>query len=69
MIGALRLESGYHPLYGDRNLEVIRPRVYLSDLHRALDITTQGFGREGIQAYAKVVEGLAGVEAAGPDST
>ena len=40
----LRLEFGYHPPSGDRNLEVIRPREYLSDLHRVLDISTQGFG-------------------------
>ena len=68
MTGAARLEFGYHPPSGDRKLEVIRSRGYLLDLHCGLDITTRGFGREGIQAYTKVVEGLAGFEAGGRES-
>jgi alkanesulfonate monooxygenase SsuD/methylene tetrahydromethanopterin reductase-like flavin-dependent oxidoreductase (luciferase family) len=38
------MEFGYHPPSGDRGFEVIRPREYLSDLHRALDIASQSFG-------------------------
>ena len=38
-----RIEFGYHPPSGDRGFEVIRPREYLSDLHRALDIAAQSF--------------------------
>jgi alkanesulfonate monooxygenase SsuD/methylene tetrahydromethanopterin reductase-like flavin-dependent oxidoreductase (luciferase family) len=38
-----RMEFGYHPPSGDRGFEIIRPREYLSDLHRALDIAAQSF--------------------------
>ena len=44
MTGGARLEFGYHPPSGDRNLEVINPGEYQSDLYRVLDIATQGFG-------------------------
>ena len=39
-----RMEFGYHPPSGDRGFEVIRPREYLSDMHRALDVAAQSFG-------------------------
>jgi alkanesulfonate monooxygenase SsuD/methylene tetrahydromethanopterin reductase-like flavin-dependent oxidoreductase (luciferase family) len=39
-----RMEFGYNPPTGDRNMELIRPREYLSDLHGALDVASQGFG-------------------------
>ena len=39
-----RMEFGYHPPSGERKLEVIRPREFVSDLHHALDIATQAFG-------------------------
>ena len=39
----LRLEFGYNPPPGDRGREQISPREYLSDLHRALDVASQGF--------------------------
>ena len=38
-----RMEFGYNPPTGVRGLEVIRPREYMSDLHRALDIASQSF--------------------------
>ena len=38
-----RIEFGYNPPAGERGREVIRPREYLSDLHRSLDVATQGF--------------------------
>ena len=38
-----RMEFGYNPPTGERNLEVIRPREFLSDLHRALDVASQSF--------------------------
>jgi alkanesulfonate monooxygenase SsuD/methylene tetrahydromethanopterin reductase-like flavin-dependent oxidoreductase (luciferase family) len=38
-----RMEFGYHPPSGDRGIEIIRPREYLSDLHRALDVAAQSF--------------------------
>ena len=38
-----RMEFGYNPPAGDRGLEVIVPRGYLGDLHRALDVASQGF--------------------------
>ncbi len=37
------MEFGYNPPAGDRGLEVIVPRDYLGDLHRALDVASQGF--------------------------
>ena len=39
-----RMEFGYNPPTGARNMEVVRPREFLSDLDRALDVATQGFG-------------------------
>ena len=39
-----RMEFGYNPPTGARDMEVIRPREFLSDLDRALDVATQGFG-------------------------
>jgi alkanesulfonate monooxygenase SsuD/methylene tetrahydromethanopterin reductase-like flavin-dependent oxidoreductase (luciferase family) len=38
------MEFGYNPPTGVRGLEVIRPREYISDLHRALDVASQSFG-------------------------
>ena len=38
------MEFGYHPPSGERGFEVIRPRDYMSDLHRALDVASQSFG-------------------------
>lgn len=38
-----RIELGYHPPSGVRGLEVIRPRDYLYDLQRALDVAAQSF--------------------------
>ena len=38
-----RMGFGYHPPSGDRGIEVIRPREYLSDLYRALDVAAQSF--------------------------
>ena len=38
-----RIEFGYGPPPGDRGNELIRPREYLSDLHRSLDVASQGF--------------------------
>ena len=37
------LEFGYHPPAGDRDLETIRPREFVADLHRVLDIAARGF--------------------------
>ena len=39
-----RMEFGYNPPTGVRGVEHIRPREYLSDLHRALDVASQSFG-------------------------
>ena len=39
-----RMEFGYHPPSGDRGFELIRPREFMSDLHRALDVACQSFG-------------------------
>lgn len=39
-----RMEFGYNPPSGERKLEIIRPRDYLGDLHRALDVASQSFG-------------------------
>ncbi|HCV27688.1 MAG TPA: hypothetical protein DGB32_05140 [Dehalococcoidia bacterium] len=38
-----RMEFGYNPPAGDRGLENIVPRDYLGDLHRSLDVASQGF--------------------------
>ena len=38
-----KMEFGYHPPSGYRGLEIIRPREYISDLHRALDVASQSF--------------------------
>ena len=38
-----KMEFGYNPPSGERGLETIRPREYLGDLHRSLDVATQGF--------------------------
>jgi alkanesulfonate monooxygenase SsuD/methylene tetrahydromethanopterin reductase-like flavin-dependent oxidoreductase (luciferase family) len=43
MAASRRIEFGYHPPAGDRGLELIRPDHFVDDLHRALDIATQGF--------------------------
>ncbi len=43
MASSPRIEFGYNPPSGERGRETIRPREYLSDLHRALDVATQGF--------------------------
>ena len=43
MLPKPRMEFGYNPPTGERKLEVIRPREYLSDLHGALDVASQGF--------------------------
>ena len=40
----LKMEFGYHPPSGERGFEVIRPRDYMSDLHRACDVASQSFG-------------------------
>ena len=37
------MEFGYNPPAGDRGLETIVPRDYLGDLHRSLDVASQGF--------------------------
>src|ERR671938_730190 len=39
-----RMEFGYNPPSGERGFEVIRPREFVSDLHRALDVASQSFG-------------------------
>ena len=38
------MEFGYNPPCGERGYEVITPRNYLYDLHRALDVASQSFG-------------------------
>lgn len=38
-----RMEFGYHPPSGDRGIEIIRPREYLTDLYRALDVAAPSF--------------------------
>ncbi len=38
------MEFGYNPPSGERGYEKIRPREYLTDLHRALDVASQSFG-------------------------
>ena len=38
-----RMDFGYNPPTGERGLETIRPRDYLPDLHRSLDVASQGF--------------------------
>ncbi len=38
-----RMEFGYHPPSGDRGIEIIRPREYLTDLYRALDVAAPAF--------------------------
>ena len=43
MTGIPRMEFGYNPPSGERDLEVIRPREYLGDLHRSLDAASQSF--------------------------
>lgn len=37
------VEFGYNPPSGDRGQEHIRPREFLQDLHRSLDVASQGF--------------------------
>ena len=39
-----KMEFGYNPPSGERGYETIRPREYLTDLHRALDVASQSFG-------------------------
>ena len=43
MPGTPKIEFAYNPPSGDRGKETIRPREYLGDLHKALDVATQGF--------------------------
>ncbi len=43
MAGKPRMEFGYNPPTGERGLEAVRPREFLSDLHRALDAASQSF--------------------------
>lgn len=43
MANSPRIEFGYNPPSGERGRETIRPQEYLSDLHSALDVATQGF--------------------------
>ncbi len=38
-----RMEFGYHPPSGDRGIEIIRPREYMTDLTRALDVAAPAF--------------------------
>ena len=38
------VEFGYNPPSGERGQEHIRPREFLQDLHRSLDLASQGFG-------------------------
>lgn len=44
MRGKPLMEFGYNPPSGERGYETIRPREYLGDLHRALDVASQSFG-------------------------
>ena len=37
------MEFGYNPPSGERGYETIRPREYMGDLHRALDVASQSF--------------------------
>jgi alkanesulfonate monooxygenase SsuD/methylene tetrahydromethanopterin reductase-like flavin-dependent oxidoreductase (luciferase family) len=37
------MEFGYHPPSGDRGIEIIRPREYMSDFQRAMDVAAQSF--------------------------
>ncbi|SVD90337.1 uncharacterized protein METZ01_LOCUS443191, partial [marine metagenome] len=37
------MDFGYNPPCGERGYEVITPRNYLYDLHRALDVASQNF--------------------------
>ncbi|MEC7914090.1 MAG: LLM class flavin-dependent oxidoreductase [Chloroflexota bacterium] len=39
----LLMDFGYNPPCGERGYEVITPRNYLYDLHRALDVASQSF--------------------------
>lgn len=43
MANSPKIEFGYNPPSGERGRETIRPREYLSDLHSALDVASQGF--------------------------
>ena len=43
MTAGPRMEFGYNPPSGDRDLEVIRRREYLADLHGALDVASRAF--------------------------
>lgn len=38
-----RMEFGYNPPTGSRNMEIIRPSEFISDLHNALDVASHGF--------------------------
>ena len=38
-----RMEFGYHPPPGDRGIEIIRERDYLSDFKKAMDVAAQSF--------------------------
>ena len=38
-----RMEFGYHPPSGDRGIEIIRERDYLSDFKKAMDVAAQSF--------------------------
>ena len=37
------MEFGYHPPSGDRGIEIIREREYLSDFKKAMDVAAQSF--------------------------
>ena len=38
-----RMEFGYHPPSGDRGIEIIREREYLSEFQKAMDVASQAF--------------------------
>ena len=43
MTATARLEFGYNPPAGNRGIETIRPATFVADLHRTLDVATDGF--------------------------
>ncbi len=51
-----RMEFGYNPPTGARGVEDIRPREFLSDLHRALDVASQGFGSLWVSDHLKYAD-------------
>ena len=42
-MGKVSMDFGYNPPCGERGYEIINPRNYLYDLHRALDVASQNF--------------------------